>query len=235
MLARLLFFIYCFSGFFAHGQFHELGLFIGGSNYIGDIGTNRYLDPNSPAVGVIYKWNITERYSFRGGLTFTTLRGIENNNSDLNRYNRAYTFENGIQDATLGVEFNFKTFNLHDADFNFSPYLFYGISYFRYNQLLVNPSGPLNQPDYTNYGKEEKFAIPFILGFKLNPNPLLVLGLETGIRYTFTDNLDGSNPENQYVDEMAYKFGNIGNNDWYLFMGLTISFTFGDLPCYCKE
>ena len=58
MLARLLFFIYCFSGFFAHGQFHELGLFIGGSNYIGDIGTNRYLDPNSPAVGVIYKWNI---------------------------------------------------------------------------------------------------------------------------------------------------------------------------------
>ena len=37
MLARLLIFIYCFTGFYAFGQFHELGLFIGGSNYIGDI------------------------------------------------------------------------------------------------------------------------------------------------------------------------------------------------------
>jgi hypothetical protein len=31
------------------------------------------------------------------------------------------------------------------------------------------------------------------------------------------------------------EFGNINNNDWYVFTGLTISFTFGDLPCYCKE
>ena len=144
MLARLLIFIYCLTGFYAFGQFHELGLFIGGSNYIGDIGTGRYLDPNSPALGVIYKWNITERYSFRGGLTFTTLKGTENNIRDLNRYNRAYTFENAIQDASLGVEFNFKAFNLHDSDFNFTPYLFYGISYFRYNQLRFNPSGQLN-------------------------------------------------------------------------------------------
>jgi hypothetical protein len=50
-----------------------------------------------------------------------------------------------------------------------------------------------------------------------------------GARYTLTDNLDGSNPLNKIA------FGNIGNNDWYLFTGLTISFTFGDLPCYCKE
>ncbi|MDA9642894.1 cell surface protein SprA, partial [bacterium] len=33
----------------------------------------------------------------------------------------------------------------------------------------------------------------------------------------------------------TYKFGNISNNDWYIFTGLTISFTFGDLPCYCKD
>ena len=234
-MTKLLFFIGCLTGFYTYGQYHELGVFVGGSNYIGDIGTERYLNPNSAALGLLYKWNITDRYSYRGGLTFTTLRENESNNSDSNRSNRAYQVNNSIQEATLGVEFNFKEFNLHHADFNFSPYLFYGISYFRYNQFLLNPSGQLSQPTYTNFGKEEKFALPFILGIKLNPNPFFVLGLETGVRYTFTDNLDGSNPENQYTDEMAYKFGNIGNNDWYLFMGLTISFTFGDLPCYCKE
>ena len=234
-MTKLLFFIGCLAGFYTYGQYHELGVFVGGSNYIGDIGTERYLNPNSAALGLLYKWNITDRYSYRGGLTFTTLRENESNNSDSNRSNRAYQVNNSIQEATLGVEFNFKEFNLHHADFNFSPYLFYGISYFRYNQFLLNPSGQLSKPTYTNFGKEEKFALPFILGIKLNPNPFFVLGVETGVRYTFTDNLDGSNPENQYTDEMAYKFGNIGNNDWYLFMGLTISFTFGDLPCYCKE
>ena len=56
-----------------------------------------------------------------------------------------------------------------------------------------------------------------------------------GARYTLTDNLDGSNPENEFDDLPTYKFGNISNNDWYIFTGLTISFTFGDLPCYCKD
>ena len=56
-----------------------------------------------------------------------------------------------------------------------------------------------------------------------------------GARYTLTDNLDGSNPENEFADIPTYKFGNISNNDWYIFTGLTISFTFGDLPCYCKD
>ena len=46
----LLYFSNCLS------QFHEVGFFLGGSNYIGDIGTDQYIDPNSPAVGLIYKW-----------------------------------------------------------------------------------------------------------------------------------------------------------------------------------
>ena len=78
-------------------------------------------------------------------------------------------------------------------------------------------------------------GFPIILGVKFTPNPLWVIGLEMGARYTLTDNLDGSNPENQFSNNPGYQFGNIGNKDWYVFTGLTISFTFGDLPCYCKE
>jgi len=224
----LLYFSNCLS------QFHEVGLFLGGSNYIGDIGTDQYIDPNSPAVGLIYKWNVTDRYSLRAGFTTTKLLETEYNNNDLNRFFRSYKLDNSLQEATLGIEINFKEFNLHDADFNFTPYLFYGLTYFRYDQFFVTQNGAFQPPIYNNYGKDEKMAIPFTLGLKLNPNPYFILGFELGARYTFTDNLDGSNPENQYADEMNYKFGNIANNDWYIFMGFTISFTFGDLPCYCK-
>jgi hypothetical protein len=91
----------------AYSQFHELGVFLGGSNYIGDIGTDRYIDPNSPAFGLVYKWNVTDRYSFRGGFTFTKLTETEYNNSDINRFRRSYKVDNAIQEATLGIEFNF--------------------------------------------------------------------------------------------------------------------------------
>jgi hypothetical protein len=54
----------------------------------------------------------------------------------------------------------------------------------------------------------------------------LVLALETGARYTLTDNIDGS---------FNQKFGNINNNDWYVFTGATLTYTFGTKPCYCAE
>ena len=39
-------------------QIHELGVFVGGSNYIGDVGKTDYFIPNEMAYGVLYKWNI---------------------------------------------------------------------------------------------------------------------------------------------------------------------------------
>ena len=218
-------------------QFHEIGIFLGGSNYIGDIGSHRYLDPNELAYGFLYRWNITDRYSLRGGITLTTLNENEFKNNDINRFKRSYKINNSIEEIVAGFEINFKEFNLHDPVMSFTPYIFYGIGYFRYDQFFIEPgnSSLLIEPEYNNYGKDRKIAIPISVGFKFNPNPFFVLGFEVGARYALTDNLDGSNPENQYANNLNYKFGNLNNNDWYIFTGFTISFTFGDLPCYCKE
>jgi len=235
MLKKVILFLLMIAGGSVTAQFHEIGVFLGGSNYIGDVGTDRFVDPNQLAYGILYKWNMTNRYSLRAGFTATTLSENEYGNSDINRFRRSFKIDNPIQEALAGIEINFTEFNLHDPTTIVTPYLFYGLSYFRFNQYYLTPNGPIDPPTYTNYGKDEKIGIPLILGIKINPNPFLVLGLEMGARYTLTDNLDGSNPQNEYADNPAYKFGNIGNNDWYLFTGLTISFTFGDLPCYCKE
>ena len=230
------FFLVCFFiATIASAQFHEIGVFLGGSNYIGDVGTDRYLDPNELAYGLIYKWNVTDRYSFRGGVTFTTLRENEFNNNVINRFRRSYKVENSLQEFTGGIEINFKEFNLHDPKLSFTPYIFYGLSYFRYDQFYITPNVSTSPPNYVNYGKDREIALPLIIGFKVNPNPFFVIGFEIGARYSMTDNLDGSNPQNEFADNLEYKFGNIANNDWYIFTGITISFTFGDLPCYCKE
>ena len=70
-------------------QFHEVGAFIGASNYIGDIGTDKYIDPNSPAFGIVYKWNATDRFSLRAGFSTTKLKENEYGNSDINRFSRS--------------------------------------------------------------------------------------------------------------------------------------------------
>ena len=75
------------------------------------------------------------------------------------------------------------------------------------------------------------FAIPIILGIKSNIAPNWVLGAEVGVRYTFTDDIDGSNPSNGNYKSLH--FGNLNNNDWYVFSGITLTYTFGQKPCYC--
>ena len=71
-----------------------------------------------------------------------------------------------------------------------------------------------------------------IVGIKTNITENLILGAEVGARYTFTDNLDGSNPKNENL--IPLRFGNIDTNDWYVFSGLTLTYTFGNKPCYCR-
>ena len=46
-------------------QIHEMGMFLGGSNTISDLGSTHFIYSNSPAFGLIYKWNITTRYALR--------------------------------------------------------------------------------------------------------------------------------------------------------------------------
>ncbi|MNL28629.1 hypothetical protein D3C87_1502800 [compost metagenome] len=71
------------------------------------------------------------------------------------------------------------------------------------------------------------------LGIKSNITPHFIIGAEVGARYTFTDDLDGSNPSNDNLKSL--RFGNLNNNDWYVFSGITLTYTFGQKPCYCAE
>ena len=41
-----------FSQYIVHSQYHEIGLFIGGANYVGDVGSSNYVYPENPALGL---------------------------------------------------------------------------------------------------------------------------------------------------------------------------------------
>ena len=210
----------------SHSQINELGVFLGGSNFIGDVGATDFISPNQLAIGAIYKWNRSKRHSYRASVIFTELEGIDTNSDDPRRIQRGYKFNSNIIELSAGMEFTFIDFDLHSGAKVSTPYLFTGITAAHHdNHYFLN--GVQTMENESSWA----FGIPMGIGFKTSFLDGLILGIEIGARYTFSDELDGSmpsKPENQ-----PYRFGNINNNDWYMFSGITLTYTFGENPCYC--
>jgi hypothetical protein len=220
-------FICLFSSIAMQSQIHEVGVFLGASNYIGDVGPTNYIALNDPAFGILYKYNKSPRHAYRLSYTQSKITSNDLDSKEPSRTQRDYHFENSIKEVSLGLEFNFFDFNLHELERKISPYVYSGISYFRYNELYIQ-SGNTTKDQAAN-----SFALPMIVGLKSNISRSLILAMEVGARYTLTDNLDGSNPKNESLKIL--QFGNINNNDWYVFSGLTLTYTFGEKPCYCTD
>ena len=117
-------------GFNAHSQINELGVFVGGTNYIGDIGPMDYIAPNEPAIGILYKWNRSPRHAYRFSYTQGKITAKDSESKVPSRFLRGNSFENSIKEFSAGLEFNFMDFNLHDGDPGVSPYVYSGVSYF---------------------------------------------------------------------------------------------------------
>jgi hypothetical protein len=208
----------------SHSQINELGLFVGGSNFIGDIGATTYVDPKSPAIGIFYKWNKTPRHSWRFSFIQSKINPKDIESDDRSRKIRDFEFENTIKEISGGIEFNFFDFDINNPlERKLTPYVFTGLSMSFFNGTL-NPNVDIN---------EKSIALPIILGVKSNLTSNFVVGFEIGVRYTFSDGIDGSFRDN--TTTTLQNFGNLNNNDWYVFSGLTLSYTFGQKPCFCAE
>jgi hypothetical protein len=226
-MKRIFLFIFILGLTKLNAQIHEVGVFLGGSNYIGDVGKANYVNPNELAYGLIYKWNKSPRHSWRISYTQSKITANDLDSEVPGRFKRGYDFENNIKELSLGLEFNFFDFNLHNFDKLITPYVYSGLSYTNYDELyIINGVSKID----INHGT---FAIPMIVGVKSNIMPNLILGVEVGARYTMTDNLDGSLPKNENLEPL--KFGNINSKDWYVFSGFTLTYTFGEKPCYCAD
>ncbi|MCA0133418.1 type IX secretion system protein PorG [Winogradskyella alexanderae] len=209
-------------------QIYEVGIFAGGSNFIGDVGSTNYISPNQPAIGGIFKWNRSPRHAFRLSLIFSDLEGIDSKSSDPRRVQRDYSFNNSILEISAGMEFTFWDFDLHKVGIQGTPYLYTGISLANHDNFYFDQNGVITSENTTSWA----YGIPMVLGYKTNISTHLVLAAEIGARYTFTDEIDGSVPDAEFRE--GFSFGNTNSNDWYMFTGFTLTYTFGRRPCYCN-
>lgn len=220
----LLVLLLVFVGSSASSQTYEIGVFGGGANNIGDVGRTNFIAPSGIAYGGIFKWNKSKRYAWRTSIIHGKFTADDSKSNLSSRQQRGFSLDNTVTEVSLGLEINFIEYNLHKLGPAFTPYLYTGLTYFRYGYHYFDAGGlqEINQ-------KDGSFSIPMTVGLKRRINQFLILGAEIGARYTFTDNLDASNPEGSNFEQ--FQFGNILSDDWYVFSGFTLTYTFGRKPC----
>jgi len=217
-----LFFIFLCITHFSQAQIHEVGITIGGSNYIGDIGREFYIYPNNIAVGAVYKYNANPRIAWRGAFTYAQISASDADAQNIVRKNRGISFTNTIKELSLGLDFNFWEYNLSTVDKTKTPYIIFEAAVF----TSKAPHKEISPGNYS-YQYQYSFAIPFGIGYKTRLVKDLAMSIELRGRYTFIDNLDYN-----HRDIKSLRFGNLDNNDWYMFSTLSFIYTFGRPPCY---
>ena len=206
-------------------QINEVGFFVGGSNYIGDIGPEYYINPNNFMGGIIYKWNMNPRIAFRGTFTYAQISSNDSDATNRARFIRGIGFNNSIKELALGIEFNYLEYNIDDHQKTYTPYLLVEIAAFNYN-VANSENRPVGSKQY-EYSSKTSFVIPFGIGYKTKLTSDFAIALELRARYTFEDDIDYNNNK---IESLT--FGNPNSNDWYILSGISLVYTFGRPACY---
>lgn len=228
---RILILIFIWLTTNTYAQLHEVGVSLGGSNYVGDIGSTKLISPNATAYGVVYKYNRNPRTSYR--ISITSMKIVADNSESKNVIAQQFDtpINKTITEFTAGIDFNFLEYHISHWKKAHTPYLIFELAAFQYTKA----SGTAVNYSYEN---QIGIALPFGIGYKAQILDNIIVGLETRIRYSFTDDLDDSqfykdvllttHPENA-------KFGNPDKNDWYVFTGFTLTYTFGKALSYTTQ
>ena len=183
---------------------NEIGLTVGGMNYIGDLNNQSMFGKVNLAFGGLYRYNFDERWSLRIDVDYGHIEG--GNPDYIERRN--LSFHSHLIEGSLRTEFNFFPFSMRDDHFFWTPYIFVGIGFFSYNPqayytdpitgvsdwydlqpLCTEGQGTALAPDRSPYTLMQ-LSMPFGVGVKYHPSKSLTLSAEYGFRKTWTDYLD---------------------------------------------
>lgn len=236
----------------ASAQTLELGLFGGGSYYLGELNTAMHFVETQPAYGLVARFNLNERWAVRGSFS----RGMVK--SDDSRFasipDQGLNFESTINDVSVVAEFNFWEYFTGSKRNYFTPYIFGGIGFFTFNPksydgVALQPLGTEGQNE--NFDGRDPYnkwgvSIPFGFGFKYSLSERFGMGIEWGMRKTFTDyiddvstsyylssdNIDPNNTAQMLSDpsrthQPYMQRGDDSKWDWFNFFGISFTYKIG--------
>lgn len=254
--------IFCFLSL-AKAQRHEIGVQLGMSNLVGDIGRTNYIfqrpvgsisDAGLPFYGgVLYRMNFNPYQTVRLNLGFSNVQFDDRYAKEDYRRMRRLSGTNSLMSADLLFEYNFLPVNDEQRSM-ISPYIFAGVSGLYMNaakpELTINSATDIS----VRYNSDKIFTmgLPLGLGLKYKFNYNWALSGEFLFRPTFSDQVDYSmlkeedvtvaktslNQEQTALVVQSFidqrNVGNLNSKDWINTVSLILSYSFGRPPCYCK-
>lgn len=252
--------IFCGMTLFSKGQYAEIGLLAGASNYHGDLAQEIVLGESHFSGGVMYKYNYNPTWATRISAMYGQISGSDDNFDEY--YFRNLSFFSDIIEVSALMEFNYKPFHTGKYRKELTTYLYGGIAGFRFNPKTVVDGQTLElrplktEGNNSNY-KLAQIAIPMGGGVKYPLSKNWIVGFELGFRKTFTDYLDDVStvypvyPPNDFstsrqLSDRSWERpevqqglaqpgdtrGNPELDDWYIFSSFTISYRFTPIICW---
>ena len=180
----------------------EIGLLIGTSYYLGDLNTNHF-NKSSAAAGLIIRRNINKRFCYKAEAVVLNVRADERNSENAISQDRGLHFRSIIYDLSGQLEFNFLPYQPENPLYQWTPFVFTGISLFNFNPQAENKNGEwvnlqelgtegqgsAAHPDRKPYSLTQ-ISIPLGGGIKIAVNDGFNIIFEYSFRKTFSDYLD---------------------------------------------
>ena len=117
-------------------QTNEIGVFLGGSLFHGDVGYNNAeyaILESKPVFGFLFKRNFNYHFSLNFSVNHGELYANDEVGFDFFSTQRNLHFKSKITELGLIAEFNFRPYMSRDPEYNYSPVVFFGITKFYFN------------------------------------------------------------------------------------------------------
>lgn len=196
-------------------QYNELGVFLGSSNYMGDIQSKPNPTEYKLAFGIFGRRHFTKNWAAKAHFYKGDLSATDANQHHKNGLReRNLSFRTTILEVGVQGEYNLTPFAIREKKIS-TVFLFAGVSGIYFNPEAqmngewyeLQPLGTEGQgmdlyPDRKKYSKVN-VAIPVGLGIRLSLNQQTTIGFELGFRKTFTDYLDDVSTTYPDIDYLA--------------------------------
>ena len=180
----------------------EFGILGGTGYYIGDMNSTHFNNLRV-AGGITYRKNFDRRFTFKSSALYTNVYANDENSKDLIKVNRNLKFKSDIIELSGQIEFNFLPYETGNSLYNWTPFIFTGVSIFNYNpqaegsdgqwydlqELGTEGQGTTSFPNRKKYSLTQ-LSVPFGGGVKIGVSDNFNIIVEYGLRKTFTDYID---------------------------------------------
>lgn len=189
----------------------EIGAGVGMVSYEGDFNGN-VLKNMQPMFSALWRYNFDPYKDLRLSATYGKLKG---SSKDVDTYypdyaTEEYSFNRNLLDVSLVFEYNFWPYGTgrdYRGAKRLTPYIYGGIG-------ATSASGGGSKRVFTA-------NVPIGLGVKYKLNERMNLGLDWGIHFSLSDELDGVKDPYQVKSSGMFK-----NTDCYSMLQLTLTYSF---------